>query len=1079
MPTTTSKNFVVFKSSAGSGKTYTLVKEYLKLVISNPERYSKILAITFTNKAANEMKERIVRSLKELSSFYTEQPDDKIISLMTTLEEELGFDARKISSRATVALSLILHNYSRFAVSTIDSFVHKLVRVFSRDLGLPAAFDVELETEKLIAKTVDLLISKAGVYKDLTKILISFISSKMEDEKNWNIKKELKDFTQNIIEERTYEALKNISKLSPSDFLEISHKLLKIKNDFENRIKKTAQRASNLIDKKGIDLKAFSHGLKGIGNYFKKIAEGNFSTIKPNSYIQKTINEDKWTSASCSAADKNSIATIKDELITDYNEIQNILEKDYDEYLLSQLVGRNIYLMAILSEIEKVMEEFRQNENIVHISEFNKRIAAIVQREAIPYIYERIGERYRHFLIDEFQDTSLLQWQNMIPLLENSLSANNFNMIVGDGKQAIYRWRNGEVEQFAALPQLYKRGNDETSITREKLFVSQSRLKNLDKNFRSAIEIIRFNNAFFEFAKSKIAPDLQRIYDGLEQEGNLNKSGGYLQFEFLKDNVDDNNDEVGELVREKRVFEILKELEDTNLFARQEIAILVRKNKQAIKVANYLLQQGITVVSSEALLLGSSPKVRVLMALLEFFIEQENRQVITEILFYFFKRGKFGEASFHKALAQCKEISPDEPASISMNETLKGFGLDLTQPHMHTLSLTDIFEFFIMALQPDIGDNDPFVTFFLDMVYEQSQKQPMSYQDFLDFWNDTGCKKSIIIPEDTPSVRVMTIHKAKGLQFKVVICPYMFENVRNSQNSAWIEPGFKSIPELKFSRIPLISALKDTSYQELYQRESDKSFLDMLNLLYVAFTRPEKRLYVISKDKRKDNQKWSFATPQPDMSDILFEFLNENNIPKDENERFVIGEKISLSKPGNKFDISTEKAYNNNARNSDAKITSANWRYKIKIRQRANQFWTESFVDKQRDFGLLLHRIMARISTLEDLDPVLKDLQNNGTVQPEQVPDLKSEIQKVISRPEINKYFQKGVKAYNEKDILLNDSTVLRPDRVVIDGNKVIVIDYKTGKKDAKHKQQMTEYIEALRQMGHLHSEYHLVYLNP
>lgn len=242
MPTTTSKNFVVFKSSAGSGKTYTLVKEYLKLVISNPERYSKILAITFTNKAANEMKERIVRSLKELSSFYTEQPDDKIISLMTTLEEELGFDARKISSRATVALSLILHNYSRFAVSTIDSFVHKLVRVFSRDLGLPAAFDVELETEKLIAKTVDLLISKAGVDKDLTKILISFISSKMEDEKNWNIKKELKDFTQNIIEERTYEALKNISKLSPSDFLEISHKLLKIKNDFENRIKKTAQR---------------------------------------------------------------------------------------------------------------------------------------------------------------------------------------------------------------------------------------------------------------------------------------------------------------------------------------------------------------------------------------------------------------------------------------------------------------------------------------------------------------------------------------------------------------------------------------------------------------------------------------------------------------------------------------------------------------------------------------------------------------------------------------------------------------------------------------------------------------------
>lgn len=1074
MPAPTDKKFVIYKSSAGSGKTYTLVKEYLQLVIGNPDRYSGILAITFTNKAANEMKERIVMRLKELSEPKQIEKSTRVSALVDEIGQNLGYDQTKIAERANLALSLILHNYSSFAVRTIDSFVHKLVMTFARDLGLPATFDVELEKDKLVAKSVDLLISKVGADADLTKVLVEFITGKMEDERNWNIRKDLMTFAGSIIEERGYEALKKIDGLSVSDFLAISGKLKSIAIDFEKIIQVPAKKASEIINSEGISPEAMCHGKSGIFSYFSRISRGDFSLLNPNSYVIKTIEQGKWKSAKCTEREGDAIDSIMADLFSYYTEIQTIIKDYRDDYVISKMILKNIYLVAVLSELEKVMEEFRQNENIVHISEFNKRIAALVQKEAVPYIYERVGEKYRHFLLDEFQDTSLLQWQNLIPLLENSLSANNFNMIVGDGKQAIYRWRNGEVAQFAALPEIYNRTDDPLSLARENLFKSHYKAENLEKNYRSCTEIIDFNNRFFEFAKLRLSEDLLPIYAETIQSKVASKSGGYLQFEFLKDDTAE-NDEKG-AIRPQRVLEILKTIETNTHFSPSQVAILVRTNVQASEVTAYLLQNGVSVISSEALFLSSSAEVRFIVAVLKCFIAENDRIAITEILLYLFRQNRFGDRTLHQLLAGCREIRSANPGAQSIKTTLMEFGLDLDEPILKTYALTDLVELLVNAFRLDPIGHNPFIRFFLDMVHEKSTRQEMSVEEFLDFWAESGFKKSIIIPEGTDSVSVMTVHKAKGLQFPVVICPYVLDSRNNTTATEWIYPQLKAIPELKAARISLTAGIRETSFGYLYQNEHDKSFLDLLNLLYVAMTRPEKRLYVLSKDKTDDTGKWKYSTNKIDTADLLFDFLKNENFPQDDEGRYYYG----IQSPG----LENDKPVEPSVKKADAftkpveVIGRGGWREKITLRRQSKPYWVSDDELGHREFGLLVHRIMSRISTKSDVDRVLAEMLSDGSVSPDYLEPIKKRITEVMGRPEISRYFADGLKIFNEKEILLTGGAILRPDRVIIENEKVTVLDYKTGKKDPGHELQMAGYLAALQQMGYPDVDYQLVYLN-
>jgi ATP-dependent exoDNAse (exonuclease V) beta subunit len=1061
------KNFVVYKSSAGSGKTFTLVREYIRLVITNPERYANILAVTFTNKAANEMKSRILEYLKALAGYSASSTPALTAELADYLGRELNMELSQVSARANAALTLILHNYSNFAISTIDSFVHRLVRSFAKDLRLPVNFEVELDTDKLITKSIDLLISKVGTDPDLTMALVRFIETRMDDEKNWNIEQDLKKFTQNLLREDSYDAVKQLRKLSISDFIEISRQLTNFIRIYEHELTKPARLAMDKINAAGLDQQAFFQPNSGIYAYFKRIANGDLSKIPPNTYVLKSINENKWCSGKCSADDADAIHDISDYLTECYDQIRQVVEKGWQEYKLVKLVNENIYLVAVLSEIEKVMDEFRENENIVHISEFNKRISAIVQSESVPFIYERIGEKYRHFLLDEFQDTSLLQWHNLTPLLENSLSTGNYNMIVGDGKQAIYRWRNGEVEQFAVLPKIFRRGTAQMTFEREKLFESQFRLQNLAKNYRSHKTIVDFNNAFFNFAKNHLSEEFQNIYSGVHQEFNNKKDDGYVHIEFLE------KDELTADEYQQKMLDRVLNIVQENLrhFTPEKIAVLTRRNYHGSLVARHLIENGISVVSSDVLMLAASRSIRFMISLLRFLLSPDDRIAAAETLTYLFQDNKIKADQLHSLFNNCREIKPDNPDALHLRDLLHRNGFNIDDAQLSTLPLPELFAHVIREFQLDEKGNDPFMQFFMDLVYEYNNKYNEPATAFLKYWDETGSKKSIIIPEATPSVRVMTIHKAKGLQFPVVIFPFAIEKSQLSSDNVWVEPGLTTAPQLKTALVNFKNEMKETVFEQLHRQETDKSLLDMLNILYVAMTRPKERLYVITRDKTNQKGEWPVATPFPDAADLLHQFVVQQNMEPDDANCFNIGTINQELKPA--------VAAQDEMISLAAQPKSGFWRQKIRLHAHAAGTWDTDEAASPRETGLLIHRVLSMITTRNDLDQAVNTLLNEGLIQNQQVEQLKSAVRQVLDKPAISPYFEEGNIVYNEKDILLADGSILRPDRVVIAGNKIVVIDYKTGVEDASHHKQLDQYVAALETMGYRNIEQHIVYIDP
>lgn len=1068
-------NFVVYKSSAGSGKTHTLVKEYLNLIISNPESYRNILAITFTNKAANEMKERILNYLGKLAAYPFENQTALTSDLISSFEKELQLSEKQISERASKSLTLILHNYSNFAVSTIDSFVHKLVRSFAYDLHLPLNFDVELDTEKLISKSIDLLISKVGNDAKLTKILVQFISTKMDDEKSWNIEKELADFATRLLAEDSLTAIRKIENLDVEDFVSINGKLNQFIKNFDNFLKQKGAEAVHLIENKHIDIDSFYQAKNGIGRYFKKLASGKWDKPTPNSHVLTTIANNKWTAGKCPPSESTAIHAISDDLKNIFTQIQEKIEPDLPVYNLCRLIVRNIYPIAVLNEIQKVMDEFRANENIVHISEFNKRISDIVTGEPAPFIYERIGEKYKHFLLDEFQDTSILQWQNMLPLLENSLSNNYFNLIVGDGKQSVYRWRNGEVEQFASLPAIFQRGDDAVSIARESMLKNHYKQEVLKYNYRSQYEIVRFNNSFFTFVKTLLNNDLQNIYDDVVQIGDSKKPGGLVQLEFLKKKELEDDFVEHEL---ERITEIItSKLAGCPL---SSIAVLVRRNDDGSKVAAWLMQKGINVVSSEALLISSNPQVNFIISCIRLFINPNDNISLTEILQYLAETSQFSYHSLDEALAGLRQSTATPKTGVDFFRILKTVYPEKDFQWLKMLNLIDLVDEMIRIFKLNQGGKNLFMRFFQDLVLDYVEKYNDGLSDFLNYWDTKGVKDSIEIPKGIDAVNVMTIHKAKGLEFPVVIYPFAQNQSKPSLKNLWIDPEIKEIPELRTALVSITKPLQETAFGHIYDKEINKSFLDLVNLLYVVMTRPTERLYILTNDKtaEKTNEKtgetksaWTIATPFPDAADLYYNFLVSTGDWQSEKNIYTFGNQEDKIEP-------KPVAKSENHATEDETFPTAHWDELITLSRRAPKVWDVENPERNRRWGNLVHTIMAEIVTASDILPAINRAISAGELAPDQKEHLQQSIKKIISNPLISSYFSEDVTVKNEQDILLANGSIHRPDRLVFTENKTIIIDYKTGQEEDFHKNQLQKYEETLREMNYQNIEKYLVYLD-
>lgn len=1037
-------NFVTYNSSAGSGKTYTLVKEYLKIALEtkSSSQYKHILAVTFTNKAAAEMKARVIEALKGLSSDDALEGTPKFLQmdlLLPKTEGGLGIDANEVRERSKKVLKSILHNYNDFGISTIDKFTHKIIRTFAHDLQLPLNFDIELDDREVLGAAIDMLIAEVGTNKKLTKLLLEYTSKKAEDEESWHIEKDLYEFSRNLLKEDGELYLEKIRKLSIKDFDQIKAQLYAQTKEFEATVKQWGEDGLELIKTKGVEHGSFSRSF--FANYWRDLA--TLKKFEPTATTLKIIAGDaNWYAAKVDDSQKQLIDALQHEFIEQFNGSREYITAFEGSYRVNKLIIKNLYNLAILNEIEKTVLEFKRDNNVLSISDFNKKIAAIVESEPIPFIYERLGEKYNHYLIDEFQDTSIIQWHNLIPLVDNSLANGRFNMVVGDAKQAIYRFRGGEVEQIINLPQIFKNNNNPLLLEREAALKRNHKGETLNKNFRSKAEVVHFNNEFFQSVSGNLSEKYQALYKNLAQEYDPENSGGGVDILFLEQ-AD------RETYRLSVLNKVINTIEQVNNdgFKLSDIAILTLSNADGSEIATHLLENDINVISSESLLLNNSDEVVFLLNLFRFLAVPKEKNTHVQLLNY------LTQHVYDDDLFDVFETHKDN----TINAYLKSKGIAIDYRKISNYSLYELAEYLVVTFGFD-QKVDVYVQFFLDKIQEYAARNDNSLLNFIEWWDGKAEKFSIVIPEGIDAVRVMSIHKSKGLEFPVVIYPFATTIVKTSEKFFWTDDT--NIPELESAIIPIKKELMETRFSSVYEEEMHKSRLDLVNVLYVALTRPKYRLYVISQTNKKPSTNGS-------VTDYLMGYCDAHpdNKVADLHYQFGLFAKHEASDSKETNDVSFEQvAYNN-------------WRDKIKISYQAPLVWETENPETIGEHGTLVHNILSRINTINDVDAALAVAIRKGLITETEQPAIKKEIESLFKIEGVADLFTDFDELKNERSILLPNGETYQPDRVVVKNGKTYLIDYKTGEQSPSHEKQLANYKSLLAQMGYQNIVPYVLYI--
>lgn len=1030
-------NFTVYSSSAGSGKTYTLVREYLRLALSNedPSHFRHILAMTFTNKAASEMKSRVIEALQMISEGpKAKRYDSGLVEQLCSANE---LSKAELQLRATNTLKNLMHNYSDLSISTIDKFTHKVIRTFARDLHLTSDFEIHMNTDDLLQRTVDSLIAQAGEDEKLTEVLVQFTFDKTDSDKSWKVENDMFEFSKNLLKEDAEDYLNQLRGLDLEQLTAIRNELAMHIKIFEEQCKKIGQRGLTTIENAGVQHDRFFKGADYIPKAFVYLNEQReYDKVLDK---QKYFDADNWYAGKATAQDKIAIDSIKDALTQTYYEAHALLIGELQTYRVYTTIHRQFYALSLIHELETVVNNIKEEQNILLIADFNKKISGIVRNEPVPFIYERLGEKYHHYLLDEFQDTSLLQWQNLIPLLENSLANGNFNLVVGDGKQAIYRWRNGEVEQFITLPKLYNVSG--TLKEKEEAFVRNHKPEKLDKNWRSKREIVEFNNRLFEHLSPKLLnPHLAKVYDGLAQKFDKNNTGGYVNFEFLS----------AEKATDQHYLEATINLVNQAIddgYRYRDIAIICRINHHASLVANYLLQHKIPVISSESLLVNSNDSVKLIIATMRYLSNQSDQDAKLAIMRNY-HRNSFTEGEvFNYVQRQNRTITVDLAAF------LKDQNIELRHAAMQEMPVYELVEELVRIYGLKTETN-PYLLFFLDAVHNFATRESCDMVEFLSWWNDNHEKIAIKVPDRTNAIEILTIHKSKGLQFPVVIVPFTNWKMKRGNDTIWVQPTQTDLP------VALVSAsksqLEGTEFEDELKTEDSKTHLDHLNMLYVAFTRPKDRLYVISDQKSGSDHIRHYLLGQvkqyPEF-DHLAAALKIGKRTKPQLEREEEIKHYTLSK-----------------------CHTASWKEQLHLSLRAPAMWDLDQPESATRFGTLMHTALARIEREPDAPRVLEQMLLEGLIDLATKNELQSEIHSLFTLQQMKDWFSDSATAYAESEILGNDGSIIRPDRVIIKAKTAQVIDFKTGKESDEHMKQITEYGSKLKEIGYTDVKQFLVY---
>lgn len=1030
--------YKIYNASAGSGKTFTLAKAYLKILVNsnNYDLFKSILAITFTNKAVGEMKERIIEMLK---SFSSEKSLTEPHPMFKAICEELQIEPKVLLNKSKHILKHIIHNYGSFDISTIDGFTHRVIRTFAYDLKLPINFEVELDQDRLLNEAVDSLIAKAGSDNTLTNILIDFAIEKADNDKSWDISYDFNKISKLLVNENEFEALNSLKGKTLDDFKQLKKQLsLQIK-ELEDDIVKIAEATLILINECGLQFDDFNR--KSLPNHFIKLSQKQFGVgydaawqndlIDGSSIYPKRVTEDV----------ASTIESIQPKLADAFSKTKTLIF----DIKLKKGIYNNITPLSVLNAIQKELDILKEEQNKMLISEFNKIISAEIKDQPTPFIYERLGEKFKHYFIDEFQDTSKMQWENLVPLLDNALSsANGSAMLVGDAKQAIYRWRGGEAEQFIDL---YNKSKTPFQIEAEVLV--------LETNYRSSKEIINFNNSFFDYLSEQYFSnsDYAELYKKAPQNSHSDAEG-YVNLHFLDIQKEDDASELYAYQALKTISSCLE-----NGYELNDICILVRKRKEGVFIANFLTDNGIKITSSETLLLKNSDKVTFINAFLKLLLQPNNDSLKTELLSFLANQLRI-EDKHQFFTTYLKENLVD------MLEELKKLQIYISTDELLQLPLYELVEQIIRIFKLNEA-SDAYLQFYMDVVLEFTQKQNSDLATFINYFEKKQDNLSVVSPKHMNAVQIMTIHKSKGLEFPIVIFPFADLNIYNElEPKVWYPVkkedynGFETL---------LINYGKDVEHfgeigNTIYQTHQSQLELDNINLLYVVLTRAVEQLYIIS--KIDINSKG--VANQNTYAGMFISYLQQQNRWTDNQLSYSFGSAVLKEKSLIKEEIFEPLKF----------LSIRKEDHDLSIITKAGLLW-DTMQEQAIERGNLVHLILSKIKTIDDIDFAFNDLLITGDITNENSETLKALVLKVIQHPKLSTYYSDDYKIYNERDIITSSGQLLRPDRLNINlRNEAILIDYKTGDQKSLHKSQLNDYEFILNQMNLKVIHKILVYIN-
>lgn len=1030
--------FKIYNASAGSGKTFTLAKAYLKILVQSKsyDQFKSILAITFTNKAVGEMKERIIAMLQAFSS---ESSLNEPHPMFEAICEELNIKPEVLHNKSKHILKHIIHNYGAFDISTIDGFTHRVIRTFAHDLKLPVNFEVELDQERLLNEAVDSLIAKAGSDKALTKVIVDFAIEKADDDKSWDISFDFNKIAKLLVNENDLSAVNTLKEKKLDDFKILKEQLAKESILIETKIKNIATTALTLIEESGLQFNDFNRS--SLPKHFEKLAKKQFNVSFDTNWQNDLVDGNTLYPKRVSADIASTIESIQPQLA----EYFNASKASFFNLKLKKGFYKNITPLSVLNAIKNELDILKSDQNKMLISEFNTIISEEIKHQPTPFIYERLGEKFKHYFIDEFQDTSNMQWENLVPLLENALSsANGDAMLVGDAKQAIYRWRGGEAEQFIKL---YNKVDNPFQIEAEVL--------PLETNYRSAKSIIEFNNSFFEFLSETAFSDdaYAELFKKAKQKTH-NTAEGYVNLNFLDIEKDED-------LNENYAVEVLKTIKQCldNGYPLDDICVLVRKRKEGVAIAKYLNENGIKITSSETLLLKNSNKVNFINSFLKLLVQPSNDSLKVEVLSYLAETLQTED----KHLFFKTYLKPDLD---EMFLELSQLDIYIDKNQCLQLPLYELVEHVVRLFKLN-ETSDAYLQFYLDVVLEFTQKQNSDLTGFINYFEKKADKLSVVTPENMNAVEIMTIHKSKGLEFPIVIFPFADLNIYKE-----IEPKewFPVNPEdyNGFSTL-LLNYNKDIEHygdvgNQIFNRHQSQLELDNMNLLYVVLTRAVKQLHIISK---KDISSKGIINPNSYAGKFINFLIKENKW--NENQ---LSYSYGSTKP--------------NANEKEPEQTSSSIKlisvpkedHNLKIVTKSGLLWdTQQEVAIER--GNLVHLILSKIETIEDVDSAFSDLLLSGDITNNNSETLKNLVFKVLQHPKLESYYKDDFKIYNERDIITNTGNLLRPDRLNINSNnEAIIIDYKTGEAKESHAYQLNTYEAILNEMKLKVTHKLLVYIN-